>query len=86
MAIPLDNTHNGRLRVLIYPIQFEANPVDGIDRVQKQIAGENPATFVAAIEAGLQSDELLSELIPQPHSETVIRAYLAEVRKRLASR
>jgi len=81
MATTLDNIHKGRLRVLIYPIQFEKNPVDGIDRVMLQISGENPAEYVAAVDAGLQSDELLSELIPQPHSESVIRAYLAELRE-----
>jgi molybdopterin-guanine dinucleotide biosynthesis protein A len=81
----MDNIHKGRLRVLIYPIQFDPNPVEGIDRVLLQIAGENPVTFMAAIDAGLQSDELLSELIPQPHPESVMRAYLAAVRPRLPS-
>jgi len=60
MAFPLDNTHKGHLRVLIYPIQFERNPVDGIDRVLKQIAGENPPTFVAAVE-GPQATRLTLE-------------------------
>ena len=29
----LDNQTKGILRMLIYPIQFEANPIDGINRV-----------------------------------------------------
>jgi hypothetical protein len=72
------------LRVLIYPIQFEKDPLDGVDRVLTQIADRDPAEFAAAIDAGLQSNEMLSQVLPQPHPEPVIRAYLAEIRRRLA--
>jgi len=77
-------TFQAHLRVLIYPIQFEKDPLDGVDRVLKQIADRDPSEFTAAIDAGLQSDEMLSDVLPQPHPEPVIRAYLAEVRRRLA--
>ena len=76
------------IRVLIYPIQFDANPVDGIDRVIKQVvlprlAGEPPTGYLAAITAALGSSEPLAALIPQGHSEAVIRHYLSAMRMRL---
>ena len=78
------------LSMLIYPIQFDANPVNGIDRVLKvsvfadHIKLQVP-DFIAAIDAGLASTARLSELIPQSHSEMVIREFLSAVRTRLQS-
>lgn len=84
----LDNRFKSLLRGLIYPVQFEEKPTDGVDRVLGQVVfakGMNatPGEYLAAVEAGLQSNERLSGLIPQKHSEPDIRAYLAEIQKRL---
>jgi hypothetical protein len=80
----------GLVRGLIYPIQFEQNPANGVERVLDLIVragamNARPEEYLAAVQAALRSDESLSELIPQDHSEPVIRAYLAEIQKRLDS-
>ena len=85
----LDVRQKGLIRGLIYPIQFDENPVDGVDRVLKLVVGTQALGAMAeqyarAIEAALQSDERLALLIPQPHPESVIRTYLADVRRSLA--
>jgi hypothetical protein len=76
------------LRMLIYPIQFDADPPTGIDRVIEQVVLAEHLKLsrpevIAAIDAGLASDARLSELIPQSHPEGVIRDFLAGVRMRL---
>ena len=78
------------LRVLIYPIQFDSKPEEGIDRVLKMVVFADHLKLhvpdvIAAIDAGLASTVSLSELIPQGHSEPVIRSFLAAVRTRLES-
>jgi hypothetical protein len=80
----------GVLRMMIYPIQFDPEPVKGIDRVLKMVVFADHSKLrvpdvIAAIDAGLASDAVLSELIPQSHSERVIRGYLSAVRARLDS-
>jgi hypothetical protein len=76
------------LRMLIYPIQFEADPLNGIDRVVAQVVFADHSRLplpdvIAAIDAGLASDAKLSGLIPQSHSEVVIRRFLSALRMRL---
>ena len=89
MEFDLNNA--GILRMLIYPIQFDPEPVKGIDRVLEVVVFADHLKLqvpdvIAAIDAGLASNAVLSELIPQGHTETVIRDYLAAVRARLRSR
>lgn len=84
-VIDFDPRAAGILRMLIYPIQFEANPLNGIDRVVAQVVlAEHlklPLTdVIAAIDSGLASQATLSELIPQSHSEAVIRDFLSSLR------
>jgi hypothetical protein len=86
----LDLKSAGILRMLIYPIQFDREPVEGIDRVLKMVVFADHLKLkvpdvIAAIDAGLASNASLSELIPQRHTEAVIRSYLAAVRTRLGS-
>ena len=76
------------LRMLIYPVQFEANPSDGIEHVIAQVVFADHLKLslpdvLAAIDAGLASHSKLSELIPQSHSEVVIRGFLSALRMRL---
>jgi hypothetical protein len=76
------------LRMLIYPIQFDADPLKGIDRVVSQVVFAEHLKLtlpqvIAAIDAGLVSRASLSELIPQRHSESVIRGFLSAMRMRL---
>jgi len=61
---------------------------DRIDQVIEIIidrpAGSR-ADYVAAIAAALESSEQLSELVPQVHSEAVIRDYLSALQRRLGA-
>jgi hypothetical protein len=84
----LDDNQKGLLRMLIYPVQFDENPTDGVDRVLKYVihaegANISAGEYLAAIQAGLQSDECLSDLVSQKHTEASIRMYLAEIQGRL---
>jgi hypothetical protein len=87
-VIDLDLQGDAILRMLIYPIQFEADPLNGIDRVLAQVVFADHSRLLlrdvnAAIDAGLASYGKLSELIPQSHPEEVIRGFLSALRKRL---
>ena len=78
------------LRMLIYPNQFDSDPLSGIDRVVAQVVFADHLRLplpdvIAAIDAGLASDAKLSELIPQSHSEVVIRGFLSALRMRLVT-
>jgi hypothetical protein len=78
----------GHIRALIYGVQFEPNPLDGIDWVLRQVvlAGALSATpdqYLLSIRKALASETLLSELIPQGHSEETIRRYLRELEHRI---
>jgi hypothetical protein len=76
------------VRALIYPIQFEADPVQGVDHVIKLVVrggalGGSAAVYLASVRVALASSIRLSALIPQDHSEAEIRRFLAEVERRL---
>lgn len=86
--MPLDRDFKGFISGLLYPIQFERDPADGIDRVLEMVVDRRamngtPEEYAAAVDAALQSDEQLAKLIPQPHSEAVIRAFLTALRPHL---
>lgn len=64
---------------LIYPIQFDPNPLD--EQVISRIIGfttetESQEDLRCAIALVLAKKHKLSEFIPQPHSEEVIRNFL----------
>jgi hypothetical protein len=84
----LDERNAAILRTLIYPIQFDSDPEKGIDRALEVTVFADHLQLdvrqvIAAIDAGIASGASLSELIPQRHSEDVIRGYLIAVRTRL---
>jgi hypothetical protein len=63
--------------------------MDRIDYVIETIVdrpAKSHADYIAAIAAALKSSEQLSELVPQVHSEAVIRDYLSAVQRRLEAR
>lgn len=87
-VIDLDLRRAAILRMLIYPIQFEADPLNGIECVAAQVVFAKHSRLsmpdvIATIDAGLASDDKLSELIPQSHPEVVIRGFLLALRQRL---
>jgi hypothetical protein len=85
-----DSRSKSLLRALIYPVQFDADPLSAIDRVLSQVIETSAldATieeYRQAVDAGLGSTGSVAELIPQPHSESEIRAYLLAMHDRLHS-
>src|SRR5687768_9637601 len=86
---PLKNA--ALVRGLIYPVQFERNPPNGIARVLDLVVNDSamdatPKEFLAAVREALASDEVLSKLIPQDHSEDVIRLYLTALAEAIEQR
>jgi hypothetical protein len=89
--MPLPSKTEGMIRALIYPVQFDQKPTDGADRVLEMVVEANrldrsPEEYLAAIHEALASDASLAELIPQDHSEQVIRDYLADMGRRIEER
>lgn len=88
----LDIRHAGLVRGVLYSVQFEADPVDGIDQVLDRVLDGSlldaaPSEHLAAIRAALASDEELADLLPQEyHDEETIRRYLAELARRIEAR
>jgi hypothetical protein len=87
--MPNKDEWRGFIRALVYPIQFEANPIDGIDRVVEQIVddpehGFEREDFRDAIARALGSGAPLASLIEQKHGEAVIRGYLEALSRKLA--
>jgi hypothetical protein len=86
--MPLSTKSAGLMRALIYPIQFDTDPLDGVDRVMDMVVkrralNATPAEYRAGIQEALTADDRLSELIPDSHPEEVIRKYLTEVARRI---
>ncbi len=77
---------------LVYTVQFEVDPRDGTDRVirfvvDRGVLGATRAEYFGSdSREALASDEALATLIPQPHSENVIRRFLADLALRLEDR
>lgn len=81
-------TWKAHVRALIYPVQFNANPLEGIDRVIEQVVlrhalGADERQYRKSIQDALQSGTQLSALLPQDHPEGVIREYLSQLAVRL---
>src|SRR5262249_31453184 len=78
------------IRTLMYPIIFCSRPKEHVSRVVEETLhigiGEQSAEYLDAIERLLQTDKRLSTLLPQDHSEEVIREYLSAVADYLRKR
>lgn len=77
----MTNSWDGCIRALLYPVQFERDPLDGVDRVlevvvRNRVLGLTPAQYLELTRAALASDAELATLIPQPHAEPVVRRAL----------
>ena len=87
----LSMRHAGLIRGLIYPVQFDTDPCDGLERVlqmvvERRALDASPTEYLAAIREALATDAALGELIPQDHAEDVIRRYLAAVGQAIEAR
>lgn len=83
-----DDKTRGRIRTVIYPIQFEKDPVDGMERVFKTVLAPNImnvplSDYADSIRIALESSEELSTLIAKNHSEPTIRRYLVKLLQRI---
>lgn len=86
-----DDQWKGHVRALIYPVQFSKQPVSEVDRVLNLLldAPDSPwkkDALEEAVRLALTQMGSLAGLIPQDHSEAVIRAYLEAVLKKLGGR
>ena len=74
------------IRTLIYCVQFSADPTQAVDHVLQTVVARDDLgrdEYRDAIATALSSTEPLAGLIPQPHSEEVIRRFLELVLARL---
>ena len=76
------------IHALMYVVQFSDDPTQAVDHalktvVAKRSLGRDPDEYREAVATALASDEVLSSLIPQPHSEETIRRFLELVLARL---
>jgi hypothetical protein len=86
-----DDNAKGHIRMLLYPVIFEHDPVEAVDRVLDGVARArtlqlSPEHDRAAIDAALLSDEDLATLPPQPHSDTAVRRFLEALQNRLTEK
>ena len=84
------NTWKGHIRAVLYGVQFEKNPLDGLDRVMQRVVQAGalaapPERYLASIQTALAGETPLAELIPQPHSEETVRRYLRALEHRIQS-
>ena len=76
------------LRAVLYPILFEKEPVDGIDRVIVQVVdrralGLTREEYRDAIRTALASEEDLSQLLPDAPADGRTRGFLRLLLARL---
>ncbi len=86
--MPLSTRSAALMRALIYPVQFDENPLEAVDHVMDTVVSRRalnatPAEYRAGIQEALTADDRLSQLIPDSHPEEVIRKYLTEVAHRI---
>jgi hypothetical protein len=84
----MSDAWQGNIRAMLYGVQFEKDPLNGIDRIMRRVVyggalGCTPQQYLEAIETALASNVMLSELLPQDHPEATVRAFLSEIRNRL---
>jgi len=83
-----DDRRQGLIRVLLYPVMFEKNPLNAIDRVLKMVADQKPlnatpAAYLSAIRAALATETSLANIVPQGPPDQDIRRFLSELAHRL---
>jgi hypothetical protein len=84
MIAMLDDRTKGLIRALLYPVQFEKRPEEGIARVVDLVVKQDAlqasqADYLNAIDIALGSEEKLSELLPRSHDEETVRRFLSKI-------
>jgi hypothetical protein len=72
------------LRAVLYPVIFEVEPTNGIDRVLTRIVGNDTERYRRLITAALASNLLLSDALDDCHPEEVVRRFLRELLRRIS--
>lgn len=86
-----DEKTRSRLKTVLYAVQFERDPLDGMERVFKTVLAPNilnvpMSEYADSIRTGLESSEQLSTLIAKNHSEPTIRRYLVKLLQKIEQR
>jgi hypothetical protein len=80
----------GLIRALLYVVMFQQHPAEAIAHAINKVVrvhalGATEEEYLHAIRSALASSLHLSELLPQPHSEMVVRNFLAHLASELQS-
>lgn len=77
------------VRKVLYQVQFDSNLMLGIDRVLNRIVYADkqatPYDYLHAMTVALDSEQFLSELLPNFRHEAGVRQFIAALRRRLES-
>lgn len=85
-------TREHLLQALLYPVLFEQEPLDGVERALTMVVGAQAldatrAEYLEAVRTALNSSGDLSAefayFLAVPHSDQTIRRYLAEIERRI---
>lgn len=84
----LTNKQKALIRALMYPVQFDRKPTESVDRVLRHVVEQkclnaSADEYSSAINAALNSEEHLADLLPDSLGESAVRTYLEQVRRRL---
>jgi hypothetical protein len=76
------------VRQVLYPVQFENVPMDGIDRVFQQVIdapknSHDHGQYLEAIQGALESKEPVGRMFGMDHPEPSVRQFLEAVKTRL---
>jgi len=68
---------------LIYGVQYSSDPLTDVERIKQLLLKQSDITieeYVSAIRMALNSEmQIVSFIIPQPHTEEVIRSFLTKM-------
>ena len=79
------------MRALIFIVEREENPLDGVDRVLADVVHARafdgtPNEYREALDSALASNVALARLArSEYHPEPIVRRFLSEVRRRLSN-
>jgi len=88
-GMELSERSKGGIRGLIYGVQFAPDPLECVEHIIQHVVQKDrlnsAGDYVALIREALDSETQLSSLLPQPHSEAVIRSFLSEMLAKLTA-
>ena len=85
-AAELSPHHVALTRALLHLVEREPDPLASVDRVLAHVVDDASASeYREALDRALASNIALARLGPEYHPESIVRRFLSEVRRRLAS-